>query len=39
MIEAKHLDEAIAVAGRIPAGRKGTVEISPVIDIPKLPTE
>lgn len=39
MIEAKHLDEAIAVAGRIPAARKGTVEIRPVVDIPELPTE
>lgn len=38
MIEAKDLDEAISVAGRIPAARKGTVEIRPVIDIPGLPS-
>jgi len=37
LIDAKDLDEAIAVAGRIPAARKGTVEIRPVIEIPGLP--
>lgn len=38
MIHAKDLDEAISVAGRIPAARKGTVEIRPVIDLPGLPS-
>ena len=38
MIEAKDLDEAISVAGRIPAARKGTVEIRPAVDIPGLPS-
>ncbi len=38
MIEAKDLDEAVTVAGRIPAARKGTVEIRPVIELPGLPT-
>lgn len=37
LIEAKNLDEAIAVAARIPMARKGTVEVRPVIDIPGLP--
>ena len=37
LIEAKDLDEAIAVAGRIPMARKGTVEVRPVIEIPGLP--
>ena len=37
LIEAKNLDEAIAVAGRIPMARKGTVEVRPVIEIPGLP--
>jgi hypothetical protein len=37
MIEAKDLDEAIAVAGRIPAARKGTIEIRPVVELPNLP--
>src|SRR4030095_11414717 len=38
LIEANNLDEAIAIAGRIPMARKGTVEVRPVIDIPGLPT-
>jgi hypothetical protein len=37
LIEAKDLDEAIKIAGQIPAARKGTVEIRPVIEIPGLP--
>lgn len=37
LIEAKNLDEAIAVAERIPMARKGTVEVRPVIEIPGLP--
>jgi hypothetical protein len=38
LIEAKNLDEAIAVAARIPMARKGTVEVRPIIEIPGLPT-
>ncbi len=38
LIEAKNLDEAIAVATRIPMARKGTVEVRPVIEIAGLPT-
>jgi hypothetical protein len=37
LIEAKDLDEAIVIAGRIPGGRKGTVEIRPVVEIEDLP--
>jgi hypothetical protein len=37
LIDAGDLDAAISVAGRIPAARKGTVEIRPVIEIPGLP--
>jgi hypothetical protein len=37
MVEAKDLDEAIDIAGRIPGARWGTVEIRPVIEIPNLP--
>jgi hypothetical protein len=37
LIEAKDLDEAIAIAARIPMVRKGTVEVRPVIEIPDLP--
>ncbi len=37
MVDVKDLDEAIAVAARIPMARRGTVEIRPVIEIPDLP--
>ena len=37
LIDAKDLHEAIGIAGRIPAGRWGTVEIRPVMEIPGLP--
>jgi hypothetical protein len=39
LIDAKDLDEAIAIAARIPSARKGTVEIRPVIELAGLPTE
>jgi len=39
LIDAKNLDEAIAIAAKIPMARKGTVEVRPVIEIPGLPTE
>jgi hypothetical protein len=38
LIDAKDLDEAIAVAARIPMARKGTVEVRTVIEIAGLPT-
>ena len=38
LIEAENLDRAIEIAGQIPAGRWGTVEIRPVVEIPGLPT-
>ena len=38
LVEAAHLDEALAIAAKIPMARKGTVEVRPVIDIPGLPT-
>ena len=38
LIEAANLDEAIDIAGRIPGGRKGTVEIRPVHELPGLPS-
>jgi hypothetical protein len=37
LIEAPDLDEAIAVAGRIPMARRGTIEVRPVIEIAGLP--
>lgn len=39
LIDAKDLDDAIGIAGRIPGARKGTVEIRPVLEIPNLPTD
>lgn len=38
MVEARDLNEAIGIAGRIPGARKGTVEIRPVVELPNLPT-
>ncbi len=38
LIEAKDLDEALAVAARIPGAKKGTVEVRPVMALPGLPT-
>ena len=37
LVEAKNLDEAIDIAARIPAGRWGTVEIRPVVEVAGLP--
>jgi len=37
LVNAPNLDEAIAIAGRVPAARFGTVEIRPVIEIQGLP--
>ena len=37
LIDAKNLDEAIDIAAGIPAGRRGTVEIRPVIEVTGLP--
>ncbi len=37
LVEANNLDEAIALAARIPGARKGTVEIRPLVDITGLP--
>jgi hypothetical protein len=39
LIDATDLDEAIAVAERIPGARKGTVEIRPVQEIQGLPAK
>ncbi len=37
LIDARDLDEAIAIAARIPGARRGTVEIRPVVEIAGLP--
>ncbi|WP_428940645.1 YciI family protein [Fontivita pretiosa] len=38
LIDARDLDEAIAIAARIPPAKLGTVEIRPVMEIQGLPT-
>jgi hypothetical protein len=39
LIEAQDLDEAIAIAERIPSARKGTVEIRPIIELAGKPPD
>ena len=39
LIEAKNVDEAVAVAARIPLARLGTVEVRPIVEIPGLPVD
>ena len=37
LIEAKNIDEAVDIAGRIPGARIGTVEVRPVREVQGLP--
>jgi hypothetical protein len=39
LIEAQDLDEAIAIARRIPSVSKGTVEIRPIVELSGLPLD
>jgi hypothetical protein len=39
LIDAKDLDEAIAIAERIPSAKKGTVEIRPIVELSGLTAE
>lgn len=39
LVDAKDLDEAIRIASEIPAGKWGTVEIRPVIEVSGLPVQ
>ena len=39
LIDAKNVDEAVAVAARIPLARTGTVEVRPIVEIPGLPVD
>jgi hypothetical protein len=38
LVEAKNLDEAIAIAARIPSARVGTIEIRPIVERPAQAT-
>jgi hypothetical protein len=37
LVDAKDLDEAMRIADRIPAAKKGTVEIRPIVELTGLP--
>ena len=39
LVEARDLNEAISIAGRIPGARKGTVEVRPVLELSGLPVK
>jgi hypothetical protein len=39
LIDAKNVDEAVAVAARIPMARLGTVEVRPIVEIAGLPVD
>ena len=38
IIDVDNLDEAIAIAARLPPAKKGTVEIRPLFPLPELPS-
>lgn len=37
LVEARDLDEALAIAERIPMSKRGTVEVRPVVEVGGLP--
>ena len=39
LIDARDLDEAMGIAARIPAARRGTVEIRPLVELAGMPEE
>jgi hypothetical protein len=39
LIDAKDLDEALAIAARLPGARLGTVEVRPLVEVKGLPEE
>ena len=39
IVDVKNIEEAVAIAKRIPPATKGTIEVRPVMEIPGLPTE
>ena len=39
VVDAKDLNEAVSIAGRIPPAKKGTIEIRPILEISGLPTD
>ncbi len=39
LIDATDLDEAIAIAARIPMARRGTIEVRPIVHLADLPAD
>ena len=39
LVDAKDLDDALAIASQIPAARRGTVEVRPVLEVAGLPAD
>jgi hypothetical protein len=39
MVDAKDLDEALAIAERLPMASRGTIEVRPLVEIQGLPKE
>jgi hypothetical protein len=39
LVDAKDLNEAITIAGKIPAARWGTVEVRPIVELSGLPAK
>jgi hypothetical protein len=39
LIDARDLDEAIAIAARIPMARRGTIEVRPLVHVADLPAD
>jgi hypothetical protein len=37
LVDVKDLDEALAIAARIPGARRGTVEVRPIVELAGLP--
>ena len=37
LVEARDLDDALAIAARIPGARRGTVEVRPVVELSGMP--
>ena len=39
LVEAADMDEALAIAARVPGAQKGTVEVRPVVELACLPSQ
>lgn len=37
LVDVRDLDEAIAIAGRLPSAKLGTIEIRPILEVPGVP--